>query len=270
MGVAYRGNIPLEDIAVAFDINPTKSSTEGLNPGFSVTETVTLTGDISESEIVRLQRAAHFCPVGQALTKGSMVIQDVLMWSNGETEVIPITNNLPKLAGPKLPLLAAGTVHGSYLKNTKEYDDAGNMIHEGESKVYVQYDTTARSYRWTYQAGHSSEGWVPPPFPFSLGAWAASTVSTLNKLISYEIPGLQVELSALNRGNSGQSQGDAASGIIRNRQVLRKIRIDGAPNPTISQDIQNALQYDPITIAYKHGGIPVDNNIVIELKKPGN
>ena len=243
-----------------------ENSTESVGPGFSVDETVTLTGDISESEIIRLQRAAHFCPVGQALTKGSMVIQDVLMWSNGETEVIPITTDIPKLGGFQLPLLAPGTVHGSYLNNTKEYDNAGNMIHEGESKVYVQYDTPTRPYRWTYQAGHSSDGWVPPPFPFSLGAWAASTVSTLNRLISYEISGLQVELSALSRGNSGQSQGDAASGIIRNREVLRKVKIDGKPNPIISQDIQNALQYDPITIAYKHGGIRVDNNIAIELK----
>ena len=268
VGVAYRGNIPLEDISVEFSINPTENSSAPPNAGFSVNETVTLFGDISESEIVRLQRAAHFCPVGQALTKGSMVIQDVLMWSNGEIEVIPITSDIPNLVRPQLPLVASGTVRGSYLKNTKEYDESGSMIHEGESKVYVQYDTPDRPYRWTYLAGHSSDGWVSPPFPFSLGAWAASTISTLTRLVHYEIPGLQIELSALNRGNSGQSQGDAASGIIRNREVLRKIKIDGIPNPSISRDIQEALHHDPVTIAYRNGGVSVDNNITIELNHP--
>jgi hypothetical protein len=266
VGVAYRGNIPLEDIAVEFQIIPMKTLTESPNPGFSVTETITLTGDISETDTVRLKRAAHYCPVGQALTKGSMVIQDVLIWSNGKPEVIPINIDTSQFISSLPPLLSGGTVQGSYLKDTKEYDNSGNMIHEGEAKVYVEYDTPARPYRWTYQAGHSSNGWVSPPFPFSLGAWAASTVSTLNRLIPYDIPGLQVELSALNRGNSGQSQGDAASGIIRNREVLRKIKIDGSPNTVISQDIQNALQHDPISIAYKHGGIRVDNDIEIELK----
>ena len=64
VGVAHRGKSALEDIAVDFEIVP--SSTSG-SAGFEVRETVTLYGDISEAERVRLERASGFCPVGQAL-----------------------------------------------------------------------------------------------------------------------------------------------------------------------------------------------------------
>ena len=67
VGVAYRGNIPLEDISVDFEVEPIELPN---SLGFGVREVVTLKGNISESERVRLQRASQFCPVGQALTKG--------------------------------------------------------------------------------------------------------------------------------------------------------------------------------------------------------
>jgi hypothetical protein len=52
------------------------------------------------------------------------------------------------------------------------------MVHEGEVKVSIITENLTRSSRWTLVAGHSSQGWVPPPFPLAQGAWAASTVAT--------------------------------------------------------------------------------------------
>ena len=80
-GVAYRGGIPLEDIEVDFRVEPAEHPS-GL--GFGVRERVTLMGDISESQRARLQRASRFCPVGQALTKGAMEIEDRVRWSSGD------------------------------------------------------------------------------------------------------------------------------------------------------------------------------------------
>jgi len=60
VGVAYRGNIALDDIKVDFEVKP-------IGPpnaiGFGVKETVTLIGKISEQERVRLERASNYCPV---------------------------------------------------------------------------------------------------------------------------------------------------------------------------------------------------------------
>jgi hypothetical protein len=67
VGVADRVKIPLDDIVVDFEIEPT-GLPNGM--GFGVKELVTLYGNISESERVRLERASNFCPVGQALNKG--------------------------------------------------------------------------------------------------------------------------------------------------------------------------------------------------------
>ena len=73
VGVAYRGNIALGDIAVDFGVEPTFAN-DGV--GFGVIEAVTLHGKISKSERVRLERASGHCPVGQALTKGSIQVED--------------------------------------------------------------------------------------------------------------------------------------------------------------------------------------------------
>ena len=73
VGVDYRGNIALGDIAVDFGVEPTFAN-DGV--GFDVRESVTLHGIISESERVWLERASGHCPVGQALTKGSIQVDD--------------------------------------------------------------------------------------------------------------------------------------------------------------------------------------------------
>ena len=64
----------MEDIEVDFAVEP-MATVDG--PGFGVRETVRLRGKLSETERVRLERAVRFCPVGQALTKGSMQFEDV-------------------------------------------------------------------------------------------------------------------------------------------------------------------------------------------------
>ena len=146
MGVAYRGHIQLEDIKVDFEVEPVELPNA---IGFGVREVVTLKGQISESERVRLQRAVQYCPVGQALTKGSMEIEDEVRWSSGEaTSVPPSPEGLLPLEGA-LPALLPGSVHARYLLDTKEYDESGTMEHEGEAKIYVTCENLTRSSRWT-------------------------------------------------------------------------------------------------------------------------
>ena len=82
VSVAYRGNIALEDVAVDFEVEPTCSN-DGV--GFGVRESVTLYGKILESERVPLGLVSGHCPVGQALTKGSIQVEDEFRWSTGET-----------------------------------------------------------------------------------------------------------------------------------------------------------------------------------------
>ena len=72
----------MEDINVDFEEEP-DDLPNGI--GFGVRELVTLKGRISESQRVRLERASRYCPVGQALTKGSMEIEDEVRWNSGET-----------------------------------------------------------------------------------------------------------------------------------------------------------------------------------------
>ena len=116
VGVAYRGNIALEDVAVDFEAEPTCSN-DGV--GFGVRESVTLYGKISESERVPLRLASGHCPVGQALTKGSIQVDDEFRWSTGETvSATTSSEDLHPLDGG-LPAILFGTVHAKYLLETK-------------------------------------------------------------------------------------------------------------------------------------------------------
>ena len=264
VGVAYRGKIALEDIKVDFEVEPIELPNA---IGFGVRELVTLKGRISESERVRLQRASQYCPVGQALTKGAMEIEDEVRWSSGEVMTAsPAPEALQPLEGA-LPAIPSGTVHGRYLLDTKEYDETGAMVHEGEVKVSVSCENLTRWSRWTLLGGHSSEGWVPPPFPLAHAAWAASTASTLSRLLPQETDGadgLSVELVMAAGGNRGQSQSNAADGVVGRRQVLRRIILPGTPRTTPIEAVQAALQRDPITLAYQNGGVLLHDEVVVE------
>ena len=262
--MAYRGQIPLEDIIVDFQVEPVELPNA---IGFGVREVVTLKGAISESERIRLQRAAHYCPVGQALTKGSMQIEDDVQWSSGETTAAsPAPESLQPLEGG-LPTVPPGSVHGRYLVDTKEYDENGGMVHEGEAKIYVSCDNLTRSSRWTLLAGHSSQGWVPPPFPMAQAAWAASTVTTLSWLLpeaAEGTDGLRVELAMAGPGGRGQSQGNAAAGVVGHRRALRRLMVPGTPRTVPIELIQAALLRDPITLAYRNGGVLLQADVVVE------
>ncbi len=256
--------MPLEDIEVDFEVEPLERSG---SIGFGVRELVTLKGDLSETDRVRLQRASRYCPVGQALTKGSMVIEDEVQWRSGEVTAIPSTETgLPALEGD-LPAIQPGTVHGSYLLDTKEYDEDGVMQHEGEAKVYVTTRNLTHISRWTLLAGHSSPGLIPPPFPSTHAGWAASTVATLSSLLplpeELDERDLQVEVGLNMAGGRELSQGSAAEGRIVHRNAVRRIVMPGSPRTVPVNAIQGALQRDPITIAYREGGILLDEKVVI-------
>ena len=188
---------------------------------------------------------------------------------------LPVPESLDPLEGD-LPPLPAGSVHGQYLLDTKEYDETGAMAHEGEAKVYVTCETSTRTSRWTLLGGHSSPGWVPPPFPFSHAAWAASTAATLGELLPQAGPGrsritgdagLTVELAAAGdgqRGNRGESQSNAAGGVVRRRNMLRRISLPGSRGDTPLETVQAALKRDPISITYGTGGILLQEEVQVE------
>lgn len=264
VGVAYRGQIPLEDIKVDFEVEPVELPNA---IGFAVREVVTLRGQLSETQRLRLQRAAQYCPVGQSLIKGSMEIQDEVQWSSGEvTAASPAPSALQRLERD-LPAIPPGSVHGRYLLGTKEYDETGAMVHEGEVKVYVTCKNLTHSSRWSLLSGHSSEGWVPPPFPLAQGAWAASTVVTLSRLLFQGKEGaddLRVEITLGTGGARGQSQRNAAEGMVGHRRALRQVSVPGTPRTTPIDEVQVALQRDPISMAYRNGGVLLHEEVVVE------
>ncbi len=265
VGVAYRGGIALEDIEVDFEVEPVEHA-GGI--GFGVKERVTLKGNISEAERVRLQRASRYCPVGQALTRGSMLIEDEVQWRSGEITAVPSSQaNLPTLEGV-LPVIRPGTVHASYLLDTKEYDDEGNMEHEGEAKVYIVTENATHTSRWTVLAGHSSPGLVPPPFPTAQAAWAASTATTLASLLPFgsdhDVRDLQVEVGLNMSGGRDLAQGSAAEGRVVHRNAVRRLIVPGNPRSMPIEAVQAALVQDPITNAYLDGGVLLDDQVVVD------
>ncbi len=264
VGVAYRGGIALENIEVDFQVEPVEMP--GVL-GFGVRERVTLMGNLSETERVRLQRAARFCPVGQALNKGAMQVEDTVRWGNGQTAAVsPASESLPELAGAQTAI-PAGSVQGRYLLDTKEYDGSGEMTHEGEAKVYVNCDNLTRSSTWAVLGGHSSQGLVPSPFPLAQAAWAASTAATLERLLPSVDDGagqdIGVRLAMSLGGGRGDSQGSAARGEVRHRAISRRIDVPGSPESAPLEVVRAALRADPITAAYRHGGVLLEDEVVV-------
>ena len=264
VGVAYRGGIPLENIEVDFAVEPT-AMVDG--PGFGIRETVRLQGNLSETERVRLERAVRFCPVGQALTKGSMQFEDVVEWSSGEARPLSLEDATVASLTGSLPAISPGTVQARYLLDTKEYDADGKMADEGEAKIYISADNLTGAGRWTLLAGHSSQGWVPPPFPTAQAAWAASTVATLTGLLPFrdadDARDLRVEVGLLMQGGRERSQGDAATGNITRRPALRRLIVPGSPDTLPAETIAAALRRDPITVAYRGGGVLLEEQVVV-------
>lgn len=267
MGVAYRGGISLEDIAVDFQVEPVERS---YGAGFGVRELVTLKGNLSENERLRLHRAARFCPVGQAMTKSSIEVEDEVQWRSGEITALAAADanviGEPELSG-LLPPIPAGTVHGQYLLDTKEFNTDGGMESEGETKVSIECGNLTRTSRWILLAGHSSQGWVSPPFPLSQAGWAASTATTLSRLLPGAAGGdsrIRVEMALPPSGQRGQAQRNAAEGVVAPRRVLRRVTVPGTPRTVPVELVQAALLRDPISRAYSEGGVLLDEAVVVE------
>ena len=267
MGVAHRGNIPLEDIHVDFGIEPVERPN---GCGYGVRELVTLKGNLSDTERLRLERAARFCPVGQALNKGSVAVEDEVQWSSGEVTALSGAGDASGAAGlaGELPPVPAGTVRVKYLLDTKEYDAHGEMEHEGETKVSMECGNLTRTSRWMILAGHSSEGWVPSPFPLAQAAWAASTATTLQRLLPEVGEGgghhIAVEMAFPPRGQRGEAQRNAAEGIVAPRPALRRVTVPGTPRTMPVELVQAALLRDPISQIYRDGGVLLDEQVVVE------
>ncbi len=264
VGVAYRGHIPLQDIRVDFQVEPIAHPPV---PGFGVRKTLTLYGPLSDTEQRRLHRAAEYCPVGQLFTKGALMIEDQVEYR--------AEHAVPAVAGPSVrelqpsctppPTCAPGAVHGRYLVETKEYTD-GVLQHEGEVKIYMTCANLTRPGRWTLLAGHSSEGWMPPPVPLAYAAYAASTVTTLRHCMSPEAwppGGFHVEIVPRGAGSRDQAQANAAAGTINTRRAVRKIVVYEAPSAVLVQAIQAALQQDPLSSSLREGGVLLSEQIVV-------
>jgi uncharacterized OsmC-like protein len=265
VGVAYRGQIPLQDIRVDFQVEAV-AGPDAL--GFGVKKTVTLYGPLSETEQRRLHRAAEYCPVGQLFTKGAMALEDQVIGS-AENTAPAVAAQVARVLQPSLDApkaLPAGAVHGRYLAETKEYADNGVLQHEGEVKVYLTCENLTRTGRWTLLAGHSSEGWVPPPVPLAYAALAASTVTTLQQCVSpdaWPAAGFHVEIVPHGGGSRDQAQANAAAGTVNTRRAVRRVVLHGAPSTVLVQVTEAALQHDPLSTSFRTGGVLLGEHIVV-------
>jgi uncharacterized OsmC-like protein len=265
VGVAHRGQIPLQDIQVDFQVE----SVVGPDArGFGVRKTIALKGPLSETELLRLRRTAEYCPVGQLFAKGALAIEDQVTCSpqSAAPEAVVSAAQVFQPLPDTFPACAPGAVHGRYLVDTQEYADSGVLQHEGEVKLYLTCDNRTRPGRWTLLAGHSSAGWMPPPVPLAYAALAASTVTTLRQFISREVwpsAGFHVEIIPQGAGSRDQSQAAAAAGTINTRRAVRKIVLHGATGVSPVQAIEAALQHDPLALSFRGGGVLLDEQIIV-------
>jgi uncharacterized OsmC-like protein len=265
VGVAYRGQIPLQDIQVDFQVEAVARPEAR---GFGVRKTVALKGPLSETEQLRLRRAAEYCPVGQLLTKGALAIEDQVTSGAQNAASEAAVSAAQGLQPPLGSLLtcAPGAVRGRYLVDSREYSDSGVLQQEGEVKLYLSCANLTRTGRWALLAGHSSAGWMPPPVPLAYAALAASTATTLRQFVSlqgWSPAGLYVEIIPQGAGNRDQAQAAAAAGAINARRVVRRIVLDGAPNVSPVQAIEAALQHDPLFLSFRSGTVLLGEQTIV-------
>jgi uncharacterized OsmC-like protein len=265
VGVAYRGHIALQDIRVDFQVEAVAGPDARR---FGVKKTVTLHGPLAETEQRRLHRAAEYCPVGQLFTKGAMALEDQVTYS-AESAALEAAASSAWARQPSAnihPPVPPGAVHSRYLAETKEYAGNGVLLHEGEVKVYLSCANLTRPGRWTLLAGHSSEGWVPPPVPLAYAALAASTVTTLQQCVSpdaWSVTGFHVEIAPYGGGSRDQAQASAAAGIINTRRAVRKVVLHSSPSALLVQSIEAALQHDPLSTSFRAGGVLLGEHIIV-------
>jgi uncharacterized OsmC-like protein len=257
--------MPLQDIHVDFQV---EAVTRPDARGFGVRKIIALKGPLSETEQLRLRRAAEYCPVGQLFTKGALTIEDHVTGSV-RSAAPEATGSAAQGVHPPLdalPTCPPGAVHGRYLVDTQEYADSGVLQHEGEVKLYLTCENLTRPGRWTLLAGHTSAGWMPPPVPLAYAALAASTVTTLRPFVSREAwpsAGFHVEIVPQGAGSRDHSQTAAAAGTINPRRVMRRIVLHGAPGVSAVQAIEAALPHDPLARSFRRGGVLLGEQIML-------
>jgi hypothetical protein len=265
VGVAYRGHIPLQDIRVDFQVEAVAHPDAS---GFGVRKTVALKGPLSETEQLRLRRAAEYCPVGQLFTKGALALEDQVAYSAQSAApeaAVSAAQGLQPPLNPR-PTCPPGAVHGHYLGDTQEYTDSGVLQQEGEVKLYLTCEHRTRPGRWTLLAGHGSAGWMPAPVPLAYAVVAASTVTTLRPFVSSEAwpsAGFHVEMIPQGAGNRDHAQTAAAAGALNTRRVVRKIVLHGAPDVSRVQAIEAALPHDPLLRSFRRGDVLLGEQIVV-------
>src|SRR5919201_6037425 len=103
----------MQDICVDFQVEPVAHPPV---PGFGVRKTLTLSGQLSDTEQRRLHRAAEYCPVGQLFTKGALAIEDQIECRAERAAPVvagPSVRELQSSCTPP-PTCTPGAVHARY------------------------------------------------------------------------------------------------------------------------------------------------------------
>ena len=264
MGVAHRGQIPLENISARLQV---RKSDFGGTTRFGVNETVILRGSFNEQQLKRLERTVDYCPRGQEFTKQVLEFEDHIEYAPG-----PATSSLNNVV-PSPPdlsqVLVPGTVEAQYLPGTQEATE--DVFNEGEVKLYFSCETKKRPLRWNTLAGHTS-GWCPLPVHLTNGGLAASIVATIRKIVApVQLLSGELEVVIVATGRSGGKaavQSAAESGSLRKQRLVREISLGGRLRALSEKAIQRALENDPLCRYYADGNILLQKEIIATTSKP--
>jgi uncharacterized OsmC-like protein len=265
VGVAYRGQIPLENVAVDLQF---QSSSAGGEERCGVREKVTFKGAINGQQQQRLDRTIDYCPVGQFLGKGSVTIEDQI---DHQARSRDESWSRPASGFEATSALVPGTVHAQYLPETKVWKAGSSeriLEHEGEVKLYFTCRSPDGLRRWVMLSGHTLS-WNPIPMHLAFGGLASSTVSTLRQILAPAPLGpedLKVEVEMERGSSSGgrqNAQAAAADGVVRKYHVMRRITVGGRMRGVSTDTIHAALQQDPVSRYYRDGNILTAKEIVV-------
>jgi uncharacterized OsmC-like protein len=261
-GVAHRGKIPLEGLDIDFRLE--RVSTPG-SAGFGIHKKLILKGTLSETEVVRLRRAANFCPVDQLFTKGALEMEEHIEWASGDTDTLTLTATDAAPLENAPPDVVAGEVRCTHLVDTKVYADDGALF-EGEVKSYLSCDDSTRQGHWVAVSGHSFGKWVPAPVPLTLAGLAASTAATLRRALverGIASEGMSVEVGTIGTSDRGRAQANADAGNVRERKAIRRIKVPGDPSSVPLDVVRAALIDDPLTRAVRSGGVILSEDVEV-------